>query len=199
MATWIPLEDAAARAQIDHRALAKVLTRGRIRTVARCYDRPFEPPDRVEALLAAAWWVEGLEGGFLRVHIRGTRVGILLCDVRLDEADLVAELARVGLTLAPAPPAAAPQAPDAIPYQTGLPGRPSSWSLAEAECRRRWKANERHPGRAGLESPAEWARVLRAWLQSAHPGAALPEPKTLTNKLGALLRELAKDAPPPPP
>jgi hypothetical protein len=69
-------------------------------------------------------------------------------------------------------------------YQTGLAGRPTAWSLIEAECRRRCGKGERHTTRA------EWARVLINWLRSTHEGAPAVQPKTLTNKLGGLLREL---------
>jgi hypothetical protein len=33
----------------------------------------------------------------------------------------------------------------APPYRTGLPGKPTSWHLVEAECRRRHNDGERHP------------------------------------------------------
>ena len=75
-------------------------------------------------------------------------------------------------------------------YQTGLAGRPTSWQLVEQECRRRFEAGERHPGRNG-ESRAGWARVLRAWLESEHPEAPQLQAKTLSNRLTRLLREVA--------
>ena len=71
-----------------------------------------------------------------------------------------------------------------IPYQTGLSGRPTSWGLIQAECKRRYAEGERY------KTHAEWARVLISWLQSAHREAPAVQPKTLTNKLGGLLREL---------
>jgi len=77
-----------------------------------------------------------------------------------------------------------------LPYRTGLAGRPTSWDLVEVECRRRYAAGERYPGKLG-ESRAEWAQVLINWLKSMHDGAPVPEQKTLTNRLGSLLRELA--------
>lgn len=92
--------------------------------------------------------------------------------------------------------APAVDANDVIPDRTGLAGRPTSWHLIEAECRQRYEARERHPGKAG-ESRAEWARVLIGWLGAEHPSAAVPQVKTLTNKLGKLLRELVAGAPSP--
>lgn len=79
-------------------------------------------------------------------------------------------------------------------YRTGLPGRPTSWYLIEAECRRRYAGGERHPGRLA-ESRAGWARVLIDWVASTHEGASVPRAKTLTNKLGELLRELTRGCP----
>jgi hypothetical protein len=72
----------------------------------------------------------------------------------------------------------------AVPYRTGLAGRPTAWSLIEAECRRRYALGERRGTRA------EWGRVLIKWLQSKHAGAPAVQQKTLTNKLSGLLREL---------
>jgi hypothetical protein len=71
-----------------------------------------------------------------------------------------------------------------VSYRTGLSGRPTSWTLIEVECRRRYAQRERHPTRA------EWARVLIAWLQSTHSDAPVPKEKTLKNRLAELLREL---------
>jgi hypothetical protein len=79
-------------------------------------------------------------------------------------------------------------------YHTGLPGRPTSWQLIEAECRRRYAAGETYQQK-GLESPAAWARGLLAWLQERHPMAPLPKDKTLTNKLSPLLHELTAGRP----
>jgi hypothetical protein len=78
-------------------------------------------------------------------------------------------------------------------YHTGVSGRPSSWGLVEAECRRRFGKNERHPGSDGVESASEWASVLVDWLKAIHPDAPLPTQKTLTNRLSPLLRELARN------
>jgi hypothetical protein len=79
---------------------------------------------------------------------------------------------------------------DDVVYRTGLAGRPTrSWHLIEPECRRRYAAGERHPGRAG-ESRAEWARTLIAWLKVNRPLALVPKPKSLTNKLAGLFPEL---------
>jgi hypothetical protein len=76
-------------------------------------------------------------------------------------------------------------------YRTGLPGKPTTWHLLEAECRRRYADGERHPNEStGRESPSEWATILIAWLQSTHPIVAPAAPKTLTNRLSVLLREL---------
>jgi hypothetical protein len=80
------------------------------------------------------------------------------------------------------------------PYSTGLPGRPSSWSLIEAEFQRRYASGERHAGKVG-ESSTEWARILTAWLCAAHPKAVVSTEKTVRNKLSGLLRELATAAP----
>jgi hypothetical protein len=67
--------------------------------------------------------------------------------------------------------------------------------MIEAECRRRYEEGERHPGIAG-ESAAEWGRMLIAWLREAHKDAPMPKEKTLSNRLGELLRRLAANAPP---
>jgi hypothetical protein len=80
-------------------------------------------------------------------------------------------------------------------YHSGSAGRPTSWYLIEAECRCRWKAGERHPGRAPLESPTEWGRVLIDWLRSEHPAAPAPKLKTVTNQLSPLLRKLSANSP----
>ena len=66
------------------------------------------------------------------------------------------------------------------PDGTGLPGRRTSWHLIEPECRRRYAAKERHPGRAG-ESRAEWACTLITWLKATHPKAPVPKPKSVKN------------------
>jgi hypothetical protein len=76
----------------------------------------------------------------------------------------------------------------APPYRTGLPGKPTSWHLVEAECRRRHNDGERHP------TTAEWARVLFEWLNTRHPDAARLTLKTLRSKLASLLRELKAKA-----
>lgn len=81
-------------------------------------------------------------------------------------------------------------------YRTGLPGKPTSWHLIEAECRRRWQAGERSPGNVG-ESRSEWARILLGWLEREHPGAPRPTEKTVKSKLAGLFRELARSARPP--
>jgi hypothetical protein len=73
-------------------------------------------------------------------------------------------------------------------YRTGLVGKPTSWHLIEVECRRRWQAGERHPGRL-FENRAEWARTLLR----EHPTAPVPTDKTVTNRLASLLRELAEN------
>jgi hypothetical protein len=69
-------------------------------------------------------------------------------------------------------------------YTTGLPGRPTSWYLVEAEVRRRFT-----PGQPPKPA-AEWAREMREWLQLKHPNAPLPTEKALTNRLASLLRRL---------
>jgi hypothetical protein len=94
----------------------------------------------------------------------------------------------------PAPPPARPSVVEAPPYRTGLAGKPSSWQLVEAECRRRWSAGERHIKKE-TESPSEWASILLPWLVSLHPLAARPTLKTLSNRLSPLLRELISTTP----
>lgn len=85
-----------------------------------------------------------------------------------------------------------------IPFpKTGLPGRPSSRNLIEGECRRRYEAGERHPNRAGIESPKDWARVLIDWLEATHKDAPQPTVKTLSNTLGKFLRNLSNQRPTP--
>jgi hypothetical protein len=76
-------------------------------------------------------------------------------------------------------------------YRTGLAGKPTSWHLIEAECRRRWQAGERYPGKIG-ETRSDWARILIEWLKRKHPSAPRPTEKTLKSKLAGLLRELAR-------
>ena len=86
------------------------------------------------------------------------------------------------------PPSSAPGGPI---YRTGLPGKPTTWHLLESECRRRYADGERHSNeKTGGESPSEWATILIAWLQSAHPTAASPTPKTVANRLSPFLRAL---------
>jgi hypothetical protein len=86
-------------------------------------------------------------------------------------------------------------ADDEAVYRTGEPGRPGSWWLCKRECRRRWAEEERHSSKAGIESPADWARELAVWLQTEHPAAPPLTHKTLTNKLSPLLRELRANSP----
>jgi hypothetical protein len=76
-------------------------------------------------------------------------------------------------------------------YRTGLAGRPTSWHLIEAECRKRWVARERHPNQQGVEGVSLSASVLGSWLQREHPNAVQSKQKTLSNKLSLLLCELA--------
>jgi hypothetical protein len=80
------------------------------------------------------------------------------------------------------------EAGNVISSRTGLPGRPSSWHLIEVECRRRYQAGERH------DKKAEWARQLRAWIVSQHPGMLPPTGKTIANRLTELLRELRSNS-----
>jgi hypothetical protein len=75
-------------------------------------------------------------------------------------------------------------------YRTGLAGRPSSWHLIEAECRKRWAARERHPNEHGVESPSVWGSILKSWLEREHPKSVQPTGKTLSNRLSRLLQEL---------
>jgi len=84
------------------------------------------------------------------------------------------------------PSGAAGDAPQlaAQPYHTGMPGRPTSWNLAERECRRRWAAGERYP------STGVWADLLSKWLAETHPDAPPLSIKALRNRLARLLSEL---------
>jgi len=112
--------------------------------------------------------------------------------VAVSGADLEAARNALQPGLAPGSSAVAESAvaaADVAVYRTGLPGKPTSWHLLEMECRRRYAAGECHP------KVAEWARVLIAWLRSAHPSAPPPTEKTARNKLSPLLRELKADRP----
>ena len=82
-------------------------------------------------------------------------------------------------------------------YHTGVPGKPTSWSLIEAECRHRYNAGERHVSKGGAQSPSEWARILLHWLQGKHPSAPRPTLKTLSNNLSPLLSRLRANSPDP--
>jgi hypothetical protein len=94
-----------------------------------------------------------------------------------------------------ADPAAAATRVAAEPERTGVAGRPTSWHLIGAECRRRYiEKGERYPGLRG-ESPKLWADVLLAWLRKTHPNHPPPSPKTARNNLSQLLRELGKGEP----
>jgi hypothetical protein len=73
---------------------------------------------------------------------------------------------------------------DAPIYHTGLPGRPTTWFLVDAEVRRRYS-----PDMASKKT-AEWAREMFEWLKRGHPNAPPVTKKTLKNKLASLLREL---------
>ena len=73
---------------------------------------------------------------------------------------------------------------DVDPIRTGLAGRPTSWSLLERECHRRWHTGERH------NKTTEWATILLTWLGQEHPNAPLPTKKTVTNNLAPVLRSL---------
>lgn len=78
----------------------------------------------------------------------------------------------------------------AEPQRTGTAGRPTSWHLIEAECRRRYiEEGERYSSGAG-ENATEWARVLLEWLRKVHPTAPQPTLNTARTKLPPLLRAL---------
>jgi len=68
-------------------------------------------------------------------------------------------------------------------YKTGLPGRPTSWHLIEAEVRNN---SQKYVGM----KTAEVARSMRSWIQSEHCNASPPTIKTLTNRLPELLQKL---------
>jgi hypothetical protein len=91
--------------------------------------------------------------------------------------------------------AAPPSAAGPI-YRTGVAGKPTSWHLIAGECRRRYVDGERHHNAlTRRESPSGWACVLIKWLGANHPNAPRITYKALTNKLPALLRELAGEVP----
>jgi hypothetical protein len=87
-------------------------------------------------------------------------------------------------------PRFAAAAQPAAAEKTKARGPRPRWPLVAAECRRRYKAGERHPGRSGEESPIEWARVLLPWLRKDHPAERSLRLKTATNNLSKLLRRL---------
>jgi hypothetical protein len=78
---------------------------------------------------------------------------------------------------------------------TGAEGRPSSWHLVEAVCRRLYEAGRRHPNDAtGIESPSKWAEVLhRWWLENKPPKAPPLELSTIRRRVGELLPLLRQD------
>ena len=78
----------------------------------------------------------------------------------------------------------APSTADLTVYETGLPGRPTTWSFVEPEVRRRFGPD------CHSKPTAEWAREMRAWLTEEHPSVALPTEKTLRNRLAPLIRQL---------
>ncbi|WP_026605905.1 hypothetical protein [Methylocapsa acidiphila] len=77
-----------------------------------------------------------------------------------------------------------PSTADTPAYQTGLPGRPTSWFLVEAEVRRRFGPD------CASKATAEWTLDMSAWVAHEHPNAPTPKNKTLGNRLAGLLREL---------
>jgi hypothetical protein len=84
-----------------------------------------------------------------------------------------------------AAPASAGNVVAIVTYRTGLPGRPTSKHLIEAEFRLRWSTS--HKGK----KIAEWSHELLAWLKSEHPNAMQPTPKTVINLLRPIRRQLA--------
>jgi hypothetical protein len=128
----------------------------------------------------------------------GRFLTVELDDIEFDAAaaraymveNLLPAKATPGDEAAPADELRGPAAPQAdgnviqFPYRTGLAGKPTSWNLIQAECRRRYAAGERQPTRA------EWARVLINWLRTKHEGAPVPTQHTVTNRLAELMREL---------
>lgn len=151
----------------------------------------FEPIEGFEGVKID--WENSLIAGGWRYTINGVRYKIRnVCvfkqhiDAWIDQPSPRAESQDV----APGTEASISE-PAGTVYRTGLAGRPSSWNLCEAECRRRFSAGERYPGKIG-ESASEWAQVLGGWLASNHPDAPPPTKKTLSNKLSALLRELQR-------
>jgi hypothetical protein len=87
------------------------------------------------------------------------------------------------------PEAVSGEANESEIYRTGVAGRPTSWSLVEAEVRRHWDKLPRNEMTPKLET-AEWARIILRWLRRKHPKAPRLMEKTLKNKLAPLLRQL---------
>jgi hypothetical protein len=79
--------------------LARFLARNRVSVTAHRSDMPFEPPDRVETLLAAAAYIEIHDHNHMTVHQRGSSCFIYLSEVRVHFPDLVAELRAAGLVV----------------------------------------------------------------------------------------------------
>jgi hypothetical protein len=127
----------------------------------------------------------------------GARIHRLLSALTVPDKGATYRNVRLTLTdLSKAWPELRPQPePVVIPSasRTGVPGRPTSWHLVEAECRRRYAAGERHPGSIPeTESRAEWARTLIKWLESTYEDVPPLKQKTVVNRLGGVLRGLAQ-------
>jgi hypothetical protein len=68
---------------------------------------------------------------------------------------------------------------EALDHRTGAPGRPSAMHLVEEEYCARWARGE---AKISLKAEAE---ALADWLQTEHPHAPQPTPKTIENRLRA--------------
>jgi len=77
----------------------------------------------------------------------------------------------------------------ATTYRTGVPGRPTSRHLVDAEFGRRMAAGEVLPT---LKAEAEW---LAAWLARAHPGAAAMSQTTTQNLIRHRYSRMPKKGP----
>ena len=77
-----------------------------------------------------------------------------------------------------------------IPVKSGLPGRPTSWHLIEAQFRKRWAVANNSEKKS--KSLAAWVSELAAWLKEKHPEATRCTEKTIKNALRPVLAECQK-------
>jgi hypothetical protein len=100
MSDWIMLDKARQRTRGAEYKLNRFLARGRVHVTAKRYDRPFEPPDRVETLLAEAEYINILDNNMIRVWAGPWLVSNLLTEVRVYWPQLTAELEAAGYAVA---------------------------------------------------------------------------------------------------